>query len=224
MKRLNNLKWFALGIIVCFLVSTLLFPAYASSFSKSAQLVYNDIKITLDGQAITPKDADGNAVEPFIIDGTTYLPVRAVANALGLGVNWDGATNTVNLTHDEASASGTVLYDENNIKATFLRIYEEPSISGVFYLQLLIENNSDKKIMVALNDASVNGCSTTIMSGVPMEINTGDQSKQPFIISYKNLDASELSEVKNIMFSMCVYDDSNLSSILTTNPIMIDVG
>ena len=44
-----------------------------------------------------PKDANGNTVEPFIIDGTTYLPVRAVSNALGLNVGWDDATSTVSL-------------------------------------------------------------------------------------------------------------------------------
>lgn len=36
-------------------------------------------------------------MEPFILDGTTYLPVRAVAGALGLGVGWDDATSTVTL-------------------------------------------------------------------------------------------------------------------------------
>lgn len=69
----------------------------ASGYTKQASLNYNDIKITLNGAAITPKDANGNTVEPFIIDGTTYLPVRAVAEAIGLYVNWDGDTNTVKL-------------------------------------------------------------------------------------------------------------------------------
>jgi len=41
------------------------------------------------------QDANGNYVEPFIIDGTTYLPVRGISNALNLGVGWDGENNTV---------------------------------------------------------------------------------------------------------------------------------
>ncbi|MBQ9976669.1 MAG: hypothetical protein IJP16_09160 [Clostridia bacterium] len=55
----------------------------ASKRSVKATLDYNDIKICIDGNYITPKDAGGNVVEPFIINGTTYLPVRAVASALG---------------------------------------------------------------------------------------------------------------------------------------------
>ena len=69
--------------------------AIASNGKKTASLYYRDIKITLDGKELVPKDADGNYVEPFIIDGTTYLPVRGISNVLGLDVDWDGASGTV---------------------------------------------------------------------------------------------------------------------------------
>ena len=71
-----------------------------SSRAVTAGLTYRDIRITLDGVELIPKDAEGNVVEPFILDenGTTYLPVRGVGSALGLEVGWDGATNTVTLT------------------------------------------------------------------------------------------------------------------------------
>ena len=49
----------------------------------------------IDGLAIDPKDAQGNKVEPFIYNGTTYLPVRAVGEAFGKNVSWDGSTMTV---------------------------------------------------------------------------------------------------------------------------------
>ncbi len=95
MKKTNNLKWFTLGMVVCLLITALIVPAFASTLSKTAQLMYNEIKITLNGNAVTPKDANGKTVEPFTIDGTTYLPVRAVGNALGLSVDWDGNAKTV---------------------------------------------------------------------------------------------------------------------------------
>lgn len=82
-------------ILVAILFLALTLSVSASNGSKTAELFYRDIKITLNGQSVTPKDANGNAVEPFIIDGTTYLPVRGVAGALGLDVEWDGNTNTV---------------------------------------------------------------------------------------------------------------------------------
>ncbi|WP_343121170.1 copper amine oxidase N-terminal domain-containing protein [Intestinimonas butyriciproducens] len=89
-------KGFVSGIVVTLLCVGLVGSAFAA-YQKQATLDYTGIKITLNGAAVTPKDANGNAVEPFAIEGTTYLPVRAVANALGLGVTWDGATSTIRL-------------------------------------------------------------------------------------------------------------------------------
>lgn len=71
--------------------------AMAITGTMQKDVTYRNIKITLDGSAIEAKDASGNNVEPFIMDGSTYLPVRSVANALGLGVNWNNATSTVEL-------------------------------------------------------------------------------------------------------------------------------
>lgn len=93
-------KGFAIGFIVAVLMFSTIIPAVAST-SRQVTANYNDIKITLDNVEVVPKDANGNVVEPFIIDGTTYLPVRAVANALGLNVEWDGKTHTVKLTNPD---------------------------------------------------------------------------------------------------------------------------
>lgn len=78
----------------------------SSNRTVHATLNYRDIKITLDGAALVPADASGAGVEPFILDGTTYLPLRAVANALGLTVGWDNATSTVTLQSGGADSNG----------------------------------------------------------------------------------------------------------------------
>lgn len=69
----------------------------AFAYTDYIEAVYNDIKIVVDGQQITPTDGNGKVIEPFISYGTTYLPVRAVANAFGKEVDWDGETNTVTI-------------------------------------------------------------------------------------------------------------------------------
>lgn len=68
---------------------------YAATRTKTLTAYYNDIQLVVDGVSITPKDANGTVVEPFIVDGTTYLPVRAVGEAMGKTVDWDGRTHTV---------------------------------------------------------------------------------------------------------------------------------
>ena len=87
------------GMIIGILIGALISGgfAYASVGSQQIKASYNNIKIVVDGKEIKPTDANGNAVEPFISGGTTYLPVRAVAGAFGKAVYWDGPNYTVYL-------------------------------------------------------------------------------------------------------------------------------
>ena len=60
----------------------------------SAYLTYNTT-VKLDGETQVMYDGNGDRVYPINYKGTTYLPIRAVSNMLGIDVNWDGATKTV---------------------------------------------------------------------------------------------------------------------------------
>jgi len=93
MKR-ESIKGFLFGVLLTVLILSSI-PALASTGAKTIEIYYNNIKITLDGVQVTPRDGQGNIVEPFTYQGTTYLPVRAVANALGIAVDWDANTKTV---------------------------------------------------------------------------------------------------------------------------------
>lgn len=73
--------------------------ALASVGEKDATLNYVGIQIEIDNNKIIPKDVTGSVVDPFIIDGTTYLPVRAISEALGKNVEWDSETYSVYVTN-----------------------------------------------------------------------------------------------------------------------------
>lgn len=103
MKK-ERAKGFVAGLLVSVMALGLIGTAAATIGKRTVEVDYTDIKIELNGEKVTPVDANGNVVEPFAINGTTYLPVRAVSNALGLNVGWDGATSTVKLT---GTAGGT---------------------------------------------------------------------------------------------------------------------
>lgn len=100
MKNRNVHSYFAglLSAIILIAFGTSALAAY----QQEAILDYADIQITLNGQMVVPADAAGNPVEPFAINGTTYLPVRAVANAMGLDVEWVQETSTVALALPES--------------------------------------------------------------------------------------------------------------------------
>lgn len=106
MKR-NNLGSFFLGVFLTLLVTSMFGSAMAASLNVQKTLEYKNIEVTLNGEKLNLKDAKGNTIEPFIFDGTNYLPVRALAEALGLSVSWNSATNTVVLTDGKTPSSTT---------------------------------------------------------------------------------------------------------------------
>ena len=85
MKKLRKIL---LLVLVAALLSV---SVLAATGVVDAKLTYRDIKITLDGETVEPKDANGKSTEPFIMNDSTYLPVRALAEALGCTVLWDDA-------------------------------------------------------------------------------------------------------------------------------------
>lgn len=87
------------GMIVGLLVGTTIAggTVWAATGMKTIDVIYDNIKIYMDGDLVEPKDANGQTVEPFIYNGTTYLPVRAVGNAIGKEVSWDGVEKVVYL-------------------------------------------------------------------------------------------------------------------------------
>lgn len=91
----DKLKGFIAGVAVMTLLFSLTITGFASTGSKSLTATFNNIKIYVDQKLVTPKDSNGNTIEPFISGGTTYLPVRAVADALSKEVSWDNATKSV---------------------------------------------------------------------------------------------------------------------------------
>jgi len=91
MKILKSKKKFLALIGAATLSLSVFTPVlYAGSVTKNLKAIYNDIKVSYNGQ-IKPM-----SVQPFIVDGTTYVPLRAVAEIMGSNVQW--ANNTVYIT------------------------------------------------------------------------------------------------------------------------------
>jgi hypothetical protein len=93
----KTIKGYAMGFLSAILLFTLATGVYAAANARTRTMTvtYGHIRLVVNGEQITPRDGQGNVVHPFVSDGTTYLPVRALADALGQEVRWDGATSTV---------------------------------------------------------------------------------------------------------------------------------
>lgn len=61
----------------------------ANNLTEIKAYLNQGLKFTVNGQAWAPSQA------PITYEGSTYLPIRAVAEAVGVSVGWDSATQTV---------------------------------------------------------------------------------------------------------------------------------
>jgi len=95
MKR-TRIRDFLSGMLIAGILFTLAAPAMAALTSKWIQ-VYTGVNVYVDDHPLHPTDVNGDPVEVFAYNGTTYLPIRAVSDAVGKPVQYDGKTQSVYL-------------------------------------------------------------------------------------------------------------------------------
>ncbi|MBR3084737.1 MAG: hypothetical protein IKH03_09295 [Oscillospiraceae bacterium] len=83
----SRLVSFLAGVVAALLLVALPLTALASDGSLT--LTIHPIRVLVNGEVFQPKDVNGKDVLVFTYDGTTYAPLRALAEAYGLEVGYD---------------------------------------------------------------------------------------------------------------------------------------
>lgn len=226
MKR-EKVKGFISGVLTTMLVVALAVTAFAKTGTIQKTLEYKNISVTLDGKKLDLKDVKGNSVEPFMFDGTNYLPVRAIAEALGLNVSWDSGTNTVVLKSDDSSSSSGsqtsengLLVDRENVKIYYHGIAANDSYTGGYDIKLKIVNESNRDIMVQVRDLSVNGIMT--QSIFSCDVAAGKTAIDGINVYKKALEENFITSVDTASFKLMVADGDTWSTIFLTDEITVN--
>lgn len=85
----KQLPAFLTGFLAAVLVLSLSLSAFAAITGKTT-IEVGPINIKVKGEIFHPTDEHGNPVDVFLYNGTTYAPLRALAEAYGLEVSYDG--------------------------------------------------------------------------------------------------------------------------------------
>lgn len=129
--------YFLSGVLVTALIFTTSTPALAAMIRKTIE-VYTGVNIYIDDVKLNPTDAQGNPVEVFVYNGTTYLPVRAVSEALNKNIQWDGTTQSVFIGKHGSSSSYLLNicppYQTDSYKAPTTVTVAGKKYSNSFYL------------------------------------------------------------------------------------------
>lgn len=73
-------------------------PVSALAAGGAIQIEASPIQVLVNGEVFKPKSSDGSDALVFVYNGVTYAPLRALAEAYGLEVGYDSATNTATVT------------------------------------------------------------------------------------------------------------------------------
>lgn len=84
----------------------------ATGIEKITAYLNHDIKFTVNGQSWTPKDPDGKTLSPIVYEGSSYLPVRAVSEALNAAVDFNSSTQVISI--NTGSAAGVPYKDDSS--------------------------------------------------------------------------------------------------------------
>ena len=82
------MRKFLIGVLVgCLLMMTT--PVLADSILQSIDVVFDSVQVQVDGEKL-----DTNTI---LYNGSTYLPMRKVAEAVGKDIEWEQETMTANI-------------------------------------------------------------------------------------------------------------------------------
>lgn len=103
MKR--HLPSFLAGMFTMLLLGTITVSAIAISGHMTIEV--DPINVQVNGAVFQPKDANGNEVPVFVYNGTTYAPLRALAETYGLEVGYDAENNMATVVDPDAKPVDT---------------------------------------------------------------------------------------------------------------------
>lgn len=232
--KFQRMKDVCLGATVAALVMGAAPAAYAKVANIDIPVMFNNIKIVVDGKELKTDK------EPFIYEGTTYLPVRAVGEAVGKNVTWDAASKTVILgeteqkeqekepeqpeetTSDNDSRLGKLASkpstNVNNMKIQCTGVRESAGYIDGIEVDFKFTNNSDFEQTVWLDSLKVNN--KDVEGSLYTKI-LGDRSETDRLtIEDSDLKSAGIDKIYNISVVFRVYNHDDWDDVTTNEMIM----
>ena len=163
------MKKFLSGVLCATLVFSLTLSALAISGKMTIEV--DPINIMVNGEVFVPKDVNGKEVPQFAYQGTTYAPLRALAEAYGLQVGYDAEKNMATVSDPEAkpvvtpapdttakndysdwTAEDEAAYQEFKAMWTIEERFHEEKLHGELVYKLRTDDNTITDIGAFINE------------------------------------------------------------------------
>ncbi len=182
------------------MLAILIVPAAAAqSYQKQITVDYG-ISLEINGKAAVLQDPNGKTVQPFAYEGTTYVPIRAVADNLGAVVGYNAATNSATVSSFNAEAV------ESELKISYLYFLHEISMcsSAAFTLVNTCAPYGFDGTFACDTAELISGCTELVHVGFDSAIYTGPYKSEADSV----IDAFTLFNQK-IITTFAAYESGN---------------
>ena len=127
-------------LVAAGMLSSSLGSAYAAANLEPINAFFNrGVSFVLNGERWQPKDTSGEALSPIFYNGSNYLPVRALAEALKIPIEFDGANQIIYI-GNKLTAKTPIFampMEIDDIYVTSTKSPKEALVNGKQYGQIL---------------------------------------------------------------------------------------
>lgn len=211
---LKNKKRIALMIAVLMLVLSFSTTGFATWLDKTIKASYRNITVFVNNTQKVATTTSGTVVEPFIVDGTTYVPLRGIAEMLGYQVSFNPTTYRIDITGvDVSSLAAQVIQKDARIKEleTQLAKYTTTSLST---LEDDLEDDYSKIGTVSIKSITLKGDKNNIELQIYVDLTrTTDYD------AWKAMsDTTKRTAIQNMVDDILyVYKDANVTGFVQDN-------
>ena len=221
--KFQRMRDFVMGAVTASLVLGVTPAAFAKVASMNIPVQYNNIKVLVDGEELRTEK------EPFLYDGTTYLPLRAVAEAVGKEVSWDSATKTAVLSGGAAELPPEDKEpDEPESKeetqpGRWIRVTNKMSAVGgsveikcvdirenlddnMLELDFKFDNTGDDNYHVWIDECHINGKRMPVEYEIFANAYNNRKTEETLKIKLSELDAADINKLHEISMTFHGYN------------------
>jgi hypothetical protein len=134
---MKRVKVFIAGVVLGALLMTV-----SPVLAETVDIAFNAMHITVNGKSVV--------ADNFLYNGTTYVPLRAIAEMLGLDVSYDASTNTAAI-----NSKSTVVQTPSSVLPQKKDLTNNPTVKDV--KSAITGIDSIKNIEIVTEDHDPNG-------------------------------------------------------------------
>lgn len=177
---MNNKRNRRIAMIVAIMMLVMVFSTtgFAAWMTTTIEASYRNISIFVNNQYKQATTANGQVVEPFIVDGTTYVPLRGIAQMLGYQVSFNPQTYRIDITGsgDNAAAQYEILLLQARIAELEDELEElEDSSMDLDDLEDQLKDDYDEIDGVDVEDINLDGDEDDIEVEIVIDTTDNDQ-------------------------------------------------